>query len=426
MEQRKKQRKSQKPLVPLPLAPIAPPAKAPAPPVPWYLQHLEAPTTKDEPLVTWSSILAFASRVELQTGPKLIHRTTYMQTLENLVDLIKQWKTAKQPIKLIGDLGCGKTTILGALAHHLDLEAEFLHEIFLESPNWSVLEQFKSKGLGKTKLWVIEHFDTLTPQWIQALKKNGFDNMLKTGPVILTAWPSSKPKTSLPTVELSEWTFDTKLRLLKHIKPHLSLSAAKFLLAESVYIPTALEASQLWGNACNEYIEQEDLAAPSVNHRLLIEESFSDRWNDRRKAALDTCDTDLTLSLVQEMTVGASAQGRCEIKDVARHLDSLSFMDLTLRTGGEACKEILSSRLLQAHILNSSKVSLAIFSSGSLLPIPQALVFVGKKRVKLQANNDLIRKCRVFDEDTRTFAEDAQLFIQASKLKYVSPYSKQN
>ena len=126
------------------------------------------------------------------------------------------------------------------------------------------------------------------------------------------------------------------------------------------------------------------------------------------------------------MTVGASAQGRCEIKGLADHLDSLSFMDLTLRTGGEACKEILSSRLIQAQVLKSSKVSLAKFSSGSLLPIPQALVFMGKKRVKLQANTDLIRKCRLYDEDTRTFAEDAQLFIQASKLKYVSPYSKQN
>jgi hypothetical protein len=250
--------------------------------------------------------------------------------------------------------------------------------------------------------------------------------MLKTGPVILTSWPSSKPKSSLPTIELGEWTFDSKLRLLKHIKPQLSLAALKFLLQESIYVPTALEASCVWGNTflAREDIE-EDFEAPSVNLRRLVEESFTCRWNDRRTAALDSCDMELSLGLVQEMTVSAAFQGQCSIHHVAAHLDSLSFMDVSSRCTREICSEILSSRLIQRKILGQSQGSLAKFSSGSLIPLPESLIKISKARTRAVGMHDSVKKSRNDDEDTRKFSEETQLFIEASGGKYVTPYPKQ-
>jgi tRNA A37 threonylcarbamoyladenosine biosynthesis protein TsaE len=391
------------------------PVSAEAPILPWFLQGLEVKTQESrEPEFTWSFLTSFANRVQLQTSPKLVQRSSYSKSLDDLYDLVAQWKTKREPIFLFGELGCGKTTMLTALAHTLGMDAEFLQEIFLESPH---LERFPTKSLGKPKLWIVEHYDLLSAQWIQALKKHGFSTLLKTGPVIVTSWPTSKPKPKL-SIELGEWTFDSKLRLLKHIKPDLSLDALKFLLSESIYVPTALEASKVWGSRHFERETSEELAAPSVNLRLLIEESFTDRWDERRKAALESCDLDLTLSLVQEMTVGASVQGRCSIEPLTKHLDTLSALDVSSRCTSEACSEIMSLRLIQCQVLKESKISLAKFSSGFLIPLPQALLIKSKARTKahVAAKNEW---------DTRKFSEDTQLFIQASGEKYLSPYPKQ-
>lgn len=414
LEARKRQRK-QKSLV-QPVEDSAPVQQ------PWFLQGIEVAPTSSEPEFSWSFLTSFATRVQLQTSPKLVQRTSYSKSLDDLYAMVTQWKKLKQPIYLFGDIGCGKTTIIKALAHALDMEAEFLQDIFLESPTKSVLEQFMTKSFGKSRIWVIEHFDLLSTQWIQVLKKHGFSTLLKSGPVILTSWPTSKPK-PLSSIELGEWTFESKLRLLKHIKPDLTLDALKFLLSESIYIPTALEAAKVWGTRHFEQELGEELAAPSVNLRLLIEESFTDRWDERRKAALESCDLDLTLSLVQEMTVGASTQGRCSIEPLTKHLDTLSALDVSSRTTSEACSEIMSSRLIQGQLLKESKISLAKFSSGSLIPLPQALLFKSKARTKSAAMHDSVKKNG--GVDTRKFAEDTQLFIQASGEKYLSPYPKQ-
>jgi len=415
LEARKRQRK-QRGLVAVPDAVVPDVVQ-----VPWFLQGMDIESAPpSEPEFTWPFLTSFASRVQLQTSPKLVQRSSYSKSLDDLYALVTQWKTTRQPIFLFGELGCGKTTLLCALAHSLGMEAEFLHEIFLDSP--SQLDHYATKSLGKPRLWVVEHFDLLSTQWIQALKKHGFSTLLKTGPVIVTSWPTSKPKPKL-YIELGEWTFDSKLRLLKHIKPNLSLDALKFLLSESIYVPTALEAAKIWGAKHFEREETEELAAPSVNLRLLLEESFTDRWDERRKAALESCDLDLTLSLVQEMTVGASVQGRCSIESLTTHLDTLSALDVSSRTTSEACTEVMSSRLIQRQLLRESKISLAKFSSGSLIPLPQSLLFKAKARTKSASMHDSVKKNG--GVDTRKFAEDTQLFIQASGEKYLSPYPKQ-
>jgi hypothetical protein len=418
----------------------------PPPPahVPWYLlaaqeackEVQEVPLVRGE--MEWAETIAFASRAEATPGVRNAQRTSYLKCLQDLCAYVLSWQKDKsvKPLHLVGEIGCGKTSLLIALAEHCKLEVQLLQEVFLDPPSHDVIEQLGSQGLNRhPKLWVIEHFDTLTPQWRQALKRKGFSNMLRTGCIIMTSWPSSK-QPSPNTLDLTPWTTDSKIKFLKTIRPHHSVKDIEYLLGESgdsMY--GALECAKLWGSSLSNHVQacvlkedSEYIPPPPVNLRLLLEESFTDRWSTARSLALETCDNELSLDLLQELTVGAAFQGRCDISCVAQQLDSLSHFDLATRKCPDLTKTVICQRLIQKQTLLNSRVSMSKFSTGTLIPLPQALLNVGKARTSAKAMDDLVLDARDFGEeveqsrDTCKNLDDVQLFALASGRKWVSPF----
>jgi tRNA A37 threonylcarbamoyladenosine biosynthesis protein TsaE len=409
-------------------------------PLPWFLCELtQAPVVEPEPLLlTWEQAMVFAARVEGMPGPRNAPRPTYLKCLEDLHAYVKNWKKAEAPLHLFGDVGCGKTSLLKALGRFLKLDVELLHEIFLEPPTQSVLEQLGTCGLTKTyKLWVVEHYDTLSPQWLQALKRKGFAAMMKTGCVVLTSWTSSKQKPS-NALELTSWSADSKLRFLKQsciqafLGFSLSVQATKFVLEEAgENLCGALASAQVWGSklADKQAREDDECAPPPVNARILVEESFTMRWNVSRELTLDASDIEISLDLVQELCPSAAAVGRCDIAHTARQLDELSSLDLVSRVCPDACRTVISQRMLQRSTLASSTASLSRFSSGTLIPLPQRLITLSKTKPSAIAldqavlrSRDMLREGTEHLRDTRRFHEDVQFFALASGQKWVSAF----
>lgn len=412
-----------------------------APTLPWFLRELVVEPTEpaeELPLMTWEQAMGFAARAEGVPGPRNAPRPTYLKCLEDLHAYVKNWKQAEAPLHLIGDVGSGKTSLLKALGKFLKLEVELLHDMFLDPPTQSVLEQLGTCGLAKThKLWVVEHYDTLSPQWLQALKRKGFAAMMKTGCVVLTSWTSSKQKPS-NALELTAWTADTKLKFLKQpciqdfLGFPLSVQATKFILEEAgESLCGSLASAQVWGAALRDKRSREDdeCAPPPVNVRILLEESFTMRWNVPRTLTLEASDIDLSLDLLQELCPSAAAVGRCDIVHTANQLHILSTLDLVSRTCPDACRTVLSQRMLQQSTLKTSTASLSRFTSGTLVPLPQRLISLARTKPSALALDQAVLKSRdMLSEstehlrDTRRFHEDVQFFTLASGQKWVSAF----
>jgi tRNA A37 threonylcarbamoyladenosine biosynthesis protein TsaE len=388
--------------------------------------------------MTWEQAMTFAARVEGMPGPRNAPRPTYLKCLEDLHTYVKNWKKAEAPLHMIGDVGSGKTSLLKALGRFLKLEVELLHDMFLDPPTQAVLEQLGTCGLAKThKLWVVEHYDTLSPQWLQALKRKGFADMMRTGCVVLTSWTSSKQKPA-NALELTAWSADTKLKFLKlpciqaYLGFPMSVQATKFVLEEAgESLCGALASAQVWGAKLSDKQAREDdeCAPPPVNVRILLEESFTMRWNVPRTLTLEASDIELSLDLLQELCPSAAAVGRCDIVHTARQLDVLSTLDLVSRVSPEACRTVLGQRMLQRSTLAASTASLSRFSSGTLLPLPQRLVSLARAKPSAVALDQTVLKCRgmIGDtrehlRDTRRFHEDVQFFTLAAGQKWVSAF----
>ena len=391
----------------------------------------------EELMQDWAQCITFAGRAEATPGVRNAQRPSYLKCLQDLCAYVLSWKDKRKPLHLVGEIGCGKTSLLRALALHCKMEVEFLQEMFLESPTHDVIEQLGSQGLERhPKLWVIEHYDTLTPQWRQALKSKGFANMLKTGCVIMTSWPSSK-QPSPNTLELTPWTTDTKMKFLKTLVPKFSHKEVAYLLGESgdcMY--GALECAKLWGKSLGAQVlastpseDTEYCPLPPVNLRLLLEESFTDRWSTARSLALETCDNELSLELLQELSVGAAFQGRCDISSLSQQLDTLSHLELASRKCPDVVKSVMCQRLVQKQTLAGSRVSMSKFSSGTLIPLPQALLNIGRARTSARSMDELVLESRDVSEETTEHLrdtcknlEDVQLYAQASGRKWISPF----
>jgi tRNA A37 threonylcarbamoyladenosine biosynthesis protein TsaE len=422
--------------------------------IPWYLaaarQNMECQQqTKGEEInaeqhsssakLDWAQCIAFAGRVDGTPGIRNSQRPSYLKCLQDLCAYVLSWQKDKRvkPLHLVGEIGCGKSALLSALADHCKLTVQFLQEVFLDPPTHDVLEQLCSQGLDRqSKLWVIEHFDTLTPQWRHALKSKGFSNMLKSGCVIMTSWPSSK-QPAPNTLELTPWTTETKIKFLKTLEPHLSLKEIAYLLGESGdCMHGALEGAKMWGTSLGAQVlasmpseDSEYCPPPPVNIRLLLEESFTDRWSSARSLALDTCDNELSLDLLQELSTGAAFQGRCDISSLAQQLDTLSHLDLASRKCPEVIKAVMCQRLVQKQTLKNSRVSMSKFSSGTLIPLPQSLLNLGRARTSAKSMDDLVLESRDVSQETTEHLrdtcknlDDVQLFAQASGRKWISPF----
>jgi tRNA A37 threonylcarbamoyladenosine biosynthesis protein TsaE/BMFP domain-containing protein YqiC len=436
-EEAARKTKKQKTLVPVTSTPSPPQQPVD---IPWFLRELvEPPPSEPEALLmTWEQALTFAARVEGMPGPRNAPRPPYLKCLEDLQTYVKNWKQAEAPLHLIGDVGSGKTSLLKSLGRFLKLEVELLHDIFLDPPTQSVLEQLGTCGLTRTpKLWVVEHYDTLSPQWLQALKRKGLAAMMKTGCVVLTSWTSSKQKPA-NALELTAWSADTKLKFLKqpciqtHLGFPLSVQATKFILEEAgESLCGSLASALVWGSTLSDKRarEDDDCAPPPVNVRILVEESFTMRWNVPRTLTLEASDIELSLDLLQELCPSAASVGRCDIAHTARQLHVLSNLDLVSRTCSDVCRTVLSQRMLQRATLEASTSSLSRFSSGTLIPLPQSLVSLSKAKPSALALDQTVLKCRGMLEegtehlrDTRRFHEDVQFFSMAAGQKWVSSF----
>jgi hypothetical protein len=260
--------------------------------------------------------------------------------------------------------------------------------------------------------------------------------MLKSGPIILTAWPSDKQKPE-HSLELSAWTTESKLAFLR--TQGFTEKSSKFLLQESgsefgVSICGALECAKVWGTdlAKRASLEEgEESSAPPINLRLLLEESFTTRWSATRSLALETYDLELSLGIVQEMAVSASSVGKTDIDLLASQLDHLSAMDLAQRRCSDIPSWFVHDRVIQQQTLKKAKASMSKFTSGTLVPLPQSLIQLAKKKSSLQMYQDALLKSRHMDteatehlRDTRTHADEVEVFMRASGLKWKSPFKK--
>jgi hypothetical protein len=170
---------------------------------------------------------------------------------------------------------------------------------------------------------------------------------------------------------------------------------------------------------------EEDTAYIPVNLRTLMEESFSDRWCSSRSLALEAGEPEITVQLLQEMIPMALMQGRCrnDMQELCKSLDFFSTMDSSVGYSAVAYKAVMEKRLLQNSIRGQAASSLEKFNSGSLMPIPQSFVSRSKGTSTRNLSRETIQKCRGFPQDTRSWSEDIQLFLQASKKPWKSPFS---
>jgi hypothetical protein len=189
-------------------------------------------------------------------------------------------------------------------------------------------------------------------------------------------------------------------------------------------ISKTLSLAQLWKTTLINTGEEEEDSYVPVNLRSLLEESFSERWCTARSMALEAGETELTSQLLQEMIPMALAQGRCksDVEFMSKSMEYFSCIDSTVGYSSSAYKCIMEQRLLQNLIRKSASSSLEKFNSGSLLPIPQNFIFKSKFNSTEKSARQTIHQCRG-SSDTRAYAEDLQLFLQASKKPWKSPFA---
>ena len=397
---------------------------------------------------TWKDIYEFSETVSFVNGPRNQFRSQkFSSLLDTLRTYVEQWKLQKLPLMLQGETGSGKTRCLQLLGSFLGFECICLHDIFLDAMSRDELKErlagLGSKGLNCTKkLWVVEHYDTLT-EIQKNLLHGAFPSMMKCGAIVCTSWMSSaQPSAKFLYLEFLPWTTASKTKFLKQewSPPLFKTLFWKRILRESgENISSAYSLAQLWASPTSDPTAkkyqtasdadsesfEEDVAYIPVNLRTLKEESFSDRWCPSRSLAIEAGEPELTVQLLQEMIPMAIMQGRCknDVKELSRSMEFFSAMDSTVGYNAGAYKTVMEKRLLQNSIRKLATSSLEKFSSGSLLPIPQSFVSRSKGTSTQKLNRDAIHECRGRPADTRSWGEDMQLFLQASKKPWKSPYS---
>lgn len=392
---------------------------------------------------SWHDIYTFSETVTFVNGPRNQFRSQkFSLLLDTLKDYVESWKTQKLPMMLQGETGSGKTRCLQLLGSYLDLDVIFLHDIFLDAMTREELKErlagLGSRGLNcSKKLWVVEHYDTLSEQQ-KSLLHGAFPGMMKTGAIVCTSWmSSSQPSARFTHLEFLPWTTASKTKFLKMgWSPALLQSKVlKRILRESgENIASAYALAQLWTSRLPkqstsaeevQVSQEEDTAYIPVNLRTLMEESFSDRWCSSRSLALEAGEPEITVQLLQEMIPMALMQGRCrnDMQELCKSLDFFSTMDSSVGYSAVAYKAVMEKRLLQNSIRGQAASSLEKFNSGSLMPIPQSFVSRSKGISTRNLSRETIQKCRGFPQDTRSWKEDIQLFLQASKKPWKSPFS---
>jgi hypothetical protein len=397
---------------------------------------------------TWKDIYEFSERVTFVNGPRNQFRSQkFSFLLDSLKEYVENWKTQTLPLMLQGETGTGKTRCLQLLGKFLEFDCIFLHDIFLDAMSREELKErlagLGSRGLNcSKKLWVVEHYDTLSDVQ-KTLLHGAFPGMMKTGPIVCTSWmTSSQPSARFTYLEFLPWANASKTKFLTMSwSPDLKPDVLKRILRESgENIASAYALAQLWtsttqgnGNKVHttqthektEDIGHEDTAYIPVNLRTLMEESFSDRWCPARSLALEAGEPEITVQLLQEMIPMALVQGRCrnDLQELSRSLDFFSTMDSTVGYNAGAYKAVMEKRLLQNSIKSKATFSLEKFNSGSLLPIPQSFISRSKGTSTRNLNRETIQNCRGGPADTRSWSEDIQLFLQASKKPWKSPFS---
>lgn len=387
---------------------------------------------------TWQEIYTFSSQVRFIPGPRNQYRKETFQTLlDTLKEYVKNWKTQSVPLILKGETGNGKTRCLQLLAKDLDLECICLHEVFIEQYTREEFKEkllgFSSRGLNCTsKLWVIEHIDTLNEQ-LKILLLQAIPSMMKTGAVVCTSWPSSKePSKKFKHLEFFPWTTSSKLNFLQEEWcPSRLRKWSNVALKESgENISSALCLSQLWSTSAIASLNQKedsdeiDISYIPVNTRTLLEDSFTERWCSMRSMAVESNDIELSVQLLQEMIPMALVQGRCkqDMQNLVKSLNILSYMDSLGYSASTSTKTVIEQRLLQNGIRNTATSSLEKFNSGSFLPIPAS--FMHKSTKTMKRSRECIGECKTPETfDTRYYAEDIELFLKANKKQWKSPYS---
>jgi hypothetical protein len=373
-------------------------------------------------------------------GPRNQFRSTSFGTiLDTLKEYVQNWKTQKLPLVLHGESGTGKTRCLKLLGDYLELDCEFLHDMFIDQLSKEELKErfagLGSKGLScKPKLWIIEHYDCLTETQKSLLYQHA-PSIMKTGALVCTSWPTlAQPSTRFLYIEFIPWSLESKQVFLNLWRPDIFKDKKIQVLAlkeGGENISSALCLAQLWTGSPpiqSKTVAEEDSYVP-INPRLLIEESFSDRWCTKRSLALEAGDSEITVQLLQETLPIAIMQGRCkdDINLLSSSLEFLSVMNATVKYNASAFKPVLDQRLLQLPVKKAARFSLEKFNSGSLMPIPQSLVQRSKGITLLKQNRELIYQSRGSaghqSADTRVFSEDIQLFLQAAKKPWKSPFS---
>jgi hypothetical protein len=412
--------------------------------LPWFLslaESVESTEVESDDFIdkygpkSWEDLYALSSRIKYVNGPRnQFRQDTFALALDVLETYVKGWKSQSLPLLIKGDTGSGKTRCLQLIAKYTNLECVCLHELFLDAYTKEELREklcgLGSKGLSCTpKLWVIEHVDTLN-ETVKNMVMQAIPMMMKTGAVVCTSWPSSAEQSKkFIYLEFLPWTTASKQLFLHSswipatLRKHSSLALKE--CGEN--IASTLALAQLWGHTLppvtSEQEEEENLAHVPVNCRTLVEESFTERWCTLRSLALESSDSDVSIQLVQEMIPMALNQGRCK-KDMdilAQSFDALSSLDSCGYTSTASLKLLLEQSLLQKRIRSHACGSLEKFNSGSSLPIPQS--FLHRYGAAQKISHQTIHKCRGEAADTRYFSEDVQLFLQASKNPWKSPYS---
>jgi hypothetical protein len=392
---------------------------------------------------TWDSIYEFSETVSFVNGPRNQFRSQkFSSLLHSLLDYVKNWNLQKLPLLLHGETGSGKTRCLQLLGNFLGFDCVCLHDIFIDQLSKEEFKErllgFQSRGLScNTKLWVIEHYDTLNEQQ-KNLLHGAFPSMMKTGALVCTSWPSSSQLSArFKHLEFLPWTTTSKKKFLSmDWSPPLLKSPAFFhrVLKESGdNIASAYAFTQLWTSksAFTKFKEErdpqfdEETSYIPVNLRSLVEESFSGRWCPARSLALEAGESEITVQLLQEMVPMAIMQGRCknEMHELSKTLDFFSVMDATVGYNAGAYKTVMEKRLIQNTVRQQATFSLEKFNSGSLLPIPQSFLSRSKGTSTQKLNRETISTCRGGPPDTRSWGEDIQLFLQASKKQWKSPFS---
>jgi hypothetical protein len=382
----------------------------------------------------WKDIYDFASSVSFINGPRNQFRSQKFDAiLDTLLEYVRSWKTQTKPLLLTGETGSGKTRCLTLLGKHVGLETVCLHEVFLDELSREEIKErllaFESRGLNcLPKLWVIEHYDTLA-ETLKTLLHAALPGMMKTGAVVCTSWPSTQqPSTKFIHLEFLPWSVASKKQFLEESWSPSFLAQPKVmqrLLKEGgENISKTLSLAQLWKTTLVRQGEEEEDSYVPVNLRSLLEESFSERWCLARSMALEAGETELTSQLLQEMIPMSLTQGRCknDVEFMSKSLDYFSSIDSTVGYSGTSYKCIMEQRLMQKLVRKNATASLEKFNSGSLLPIPQNFLFKSKFASTEKSARQAILQCRG-SSDTRAYAEDLQLFLQASKKPWKSPFA---